>query len=55
MLANVFTQEEKISSQINEAIQKVSLPDDWVDKMLNELEKEKKENSIISLFSSKDK
>src|SRR3989339_615319 len=34
---NVFTREEKISSQINEAIQKVSLPDDWADKMINEL------------------
>jgi len=38
---NIFTREEKISSQINEVIQKVSLPDDWADKMLNELETEK--------------
>jgi len=47
---NVFTREEKISSQINEAIQKVSLPDDWADKMLNELEKEKNENAQSSRF-----
>jgi DNA invertase Pin-like site-specific DNA recombinase len=40
---NVFTREEKISSQINEAIQKVSLPDDCADWMLKELEKEQKE------------
>jgi len=47
---NVFTREEKISSQINEAIQKVSLPDDWADKMLNELEKEKNEKAQSSRF-----
>ena len=47
---NVFTREEKISSQINEAIQKVSLPDDWTDKMLNELEDEKKEKAQSSRF-----
>ena len=47
---NVFTREEKISSQINEAIQKVSLPDDWADKMLNELENEKNEKAQSSRF-----
>jgi len=47
---NVFTREEKISSQINEAIQKVSLPDDWADKMLNELEKERNEKAQSSRF-----
>ncbi|MFZ5806247.1 MAG: recombinase family protein, partial [Verrucomicrobiota bacterium] len=47
---NVFTREEKISSQINEAIQKVSLPDDWAEKMLNELEKEKNEKAQSSRF-----
>ncbi|MEM4222161.1 MAG: recombinase family protein, partial [archaeon] len=39
---NVFTREEKILSQINEAIQKVSLPDDWANWMIKELEKELK-------------
>ncbi|OHA46940.1 MAG: hypothetical protein A3G61_04605 [Candidatus Taylorbacteria bacterium RIFCSPLOWO2_12_FULL_49_67] len=47
---NVFTREEKISSQINEAIQKVSLPDDWADKMLYELENEKNEKAQSSRF-----
>ncbi len=47
---NVFTREEKISFQINEAIQKVSLPDDWADKMLNELENEKNEKAQSSRF-----
>ena len=47
---NVFTREEKISSQINEAIQKVSLPDDWADKMLNELEIEKETKAQSSRF-----
>ena len=47
---NVFTREEKISSQINEAIQKVSLPDNVADKMINELEKEKNEKAQSSYF-----
>src|SRR3989344_5076596 len=47
---NVFTREEKISSQINEVIQKVSLPDDWADKMLNELEIEKETKAQSSRF-----
>jgi len=47
---NVFTREEKISSQINEAIQKVSLPDDWADKMLKELEIEKETKAQSSRF-----
>ncbi len=45
---NVFTREEKISSQINEAIQKVSLPDDWAKNIIAELEKEKSENAQSS-------
>ena len=47
---NVFTREEKISSQINEAIQKVSLPDDWADKMINELKTEKETKAQSSRF-----
>ncbi|KUK51712.1 MAG: Recombinase [candidate division TA06 bacterium 32_111] len=47
---NVFTREEKISSQINEAIQKVSLPDDCADWMLKELKKEQKEKEQSSRF-----
>ena len=47
---NVFTREEKISSQIKEVIQKVSLPDDWADKMLNELEIEKETKAQSSRF-----
>ena len=47
---NVFTREEKISSQINETIQKVSLPDDWAQEMLNELQKEKNEATQSSRF-----
>ena len=45
---NVFTREEKISSQINEAIQKVSLSDDCADWMLAEIEKEQKEKTQSS-------
>ena len=47
---NVFTREEKILSQINEAMQKVSLPDDWADKMITELKKEKNEKAQSSRF-----
>ena len=47
---NVFTREEKISSQINEAIQKVSLPDDWADWMIKELQKEKEQKAQSSRF-----
>ena len=49
-LQNVFTREEKNSSQINEAIQKVSLPNDWADKMINELETEKEQKAQSSRF-----
>ena len=45
---NVFTREEKISSQINETIQKVSLSDDCADWMLAEIEKEQKEKTQSS-------
>ncbi len=47
---NVFTKEEKISLQVKEEIQKVSLPDDCADWMLAELEKEQKENTQSSRF-----
>jgi len=47
---NVFTREEKISSQINEAIQKVSFSDDCADWMLAELKKEQKEKAQSSRF-----
>jgi len=42
---NVFTREEKISSQIKKEIQKVSLSDDCADWMLAELGKEQKEKA----------
>ena len=47
---NVFTREEKISSQIKKEIQKVSLSDDCADWMLAELEKEQKEKAQSSCF-----
>ncbi len=47
---NVFTKEEKISFQVREAIQKVSLPDDCADWMLAELRKEQKEKTQSSRF-----
>jgi len=47
---NVFTREEKISFQIKEIIQKVSLPDDWADWMIKELEKEKEQKAQSSRF-----
>jgi DNA invertase Pin-like site-specific DNA recombinase len=47
---NVFTREEKISSQISEEIKKVSLPDDCADWMINELKKEKIQSSKSSDF-----
>ncbi|PIY73942.1 MAG: hypothetical protein COY85_04595, partial [Candidatus Portnoybacteria bacterium CG_4_10_14_0_8_um_filter_40_50] len=47
---NVFTREEKISSQINEAIQKVSLSNNCADWMLAELEKEQKQKVQSSRF-----
>jgi site-specific DNA recombinase len=47
---NVFTKEENISSQIQTAIQKVSLPDDWADWMISELENEKKSKAQSSVF-----
>jgi len=49
---NVFTREEKISSQIKTEIQKVSLPDDWADWMIKELEKEKEQSDKSSNFFS---
>ncbi|MGB9847616.1 MAG: recombinase family protein, partial [Minisyncoccia bacterium] len=47
---NTFTREEKILFQINEAIQKVSLPDDWADWMIKELKKEREEIAQSSRF-----
>ena len=47
---NVFTKEENISSQIKTVIQKVSLPDDWADWMISELEKEKQAKAQSSVF-----
>src|SRR3989338_4890765 len=47
---NVFTREEKISSQIKKEIQKVSLSDDCADWMLAELEKEQNEKAQSSCF-----
>ena len=53
-LKNIFTKEEKISEQINNLIQKVSLPDDWANNMLNELEKEKNNlNQTSDFFAQK--
>ena len=49
-LQNIFTREEKISEQINNILQKVSLPDDWVNKMLIELENEKNDKTQSSNF-----
>ena len=50
---NVFTKEENISSQIKTAIQKVSLPDDWANWMITELENEKKNEAQSSIFFAK--
>ena len=47
---NVFTREEKISSQISEELKKVSLPDDCSDWMIKELEKEKIQSNQSSDF-----
>ncbi|MBU3965623.1 recombinase family protein [Patescibacteria group bacterium] len=47
---NIFTREEKISSQIKKEIQKVSLLDDCADWMLSELEKEQKGKAQSSRF-----
>ena len=53
---NVFTREEKISSQIKKEIQKVSLSDDCADWMLSELGKEQKtEAQSSSFFAQKTK
>ncbi|GIW66015.1 MAG: hypothetical protein KatS3mg094_534 [Candidatus Parcubacteria bacterium] len=47
---NVFTREEKILSQINEVLQKVSLSNDWADWMIKKLEREKEEKVQSSRF-----
>ena len=53
---NVFTREEKISSQIKTELQKVSLSDDCSDWMIKELEKEKiQSNQSSNFFAQKTK
>ncbi len=47
---NVFMREEKISAQINEAIQKVSLPDNQADWLIGELAKEKEQTAQTESF-----
>ena len=47
---NVFTREEKISSQIKTELQKVSLPEDCSDWMIKELENEKIQSNQSSDF-----
>jgi len=47
---NVFTREEKISSQIKSELQKVSLPDDCADWMIKELKTERIQSSTSSDF-----
>jgi len=47
---NVFTREEKISSELTTELQKVSLPDDCADWMLSEIEKEQKAKAQSSRF-----
>jgi len=39
-----YVREENLAKQISQLIQKVSLPDDWAEKIIAELEKEKLEN-----------
>ncbi|MDP2709211.1 MAG: zinc ribbon domain-containing protein [bacterium] len=39
--AEKYVREEKLTEQFKNTLQKVSLPDDWADNMLNELDKEK--------------
>ena len=45
---NAFMREEKISEQIRNEIQKVSLPDNAAEKIINELKKEKKQTAALS-------
>ena len=49
-----YVREENLTSQIKNIMQKVSLPDDWADNMLNELNKEKAmaAQSSIALVNS---
>ena len=47
---NVFTREEKISAQINEAIQKVSLPNNEADWLIDALTKEKEQTAQTESF-----
>jgi len=43
-----YVREENLAEQINKYIQKVSLPDDWAEKIIAELKKEKLENAQSS-------
>ncbi len=45
-----YVREEIIAEQIKKEIQKVSLPDDWADWMIKELEKEKEQKAQSSRF-----
>ena len=45
-----YVREEELTTQINQCIQKVSLPDDWARNMIVELEKEKSKNIQSSNF-----
>jgi len=45
-----YVREEELAKQINQYIQKVSLPDDWADKMINELKTEKETKAQTSRF-----
>ncbi len=49
-----YTREEDLLAQFKEVLQKVSLPDDWADNMLKELDKEQIESaqSLIALVRS---
>ncbi len=49
-----YIREEELAQQISQHIQKVSLPDDWVKKMVAELKKEKEEtNQSSASFAQK--
>jgi hypothetical protein len=45
-----YVREEIIAEQIKKEIQKVSLPDDWADWMIKELQKEKEQKAQSSRF-----
>src|SRR3989338_3117656 len=56
--AEKYVREEMLTEQLKNIMQKVSLPDDWADNMLNELNKEKiatAQSSIVLVNSSNEK